>query len=743
MGGIVYAWTHPYTRKDKPFDNVSEPVSANDRASGAQKTTNKSPQVTKETSEDETKKQRADAETRRAANRSTRANVRPPVRSQSAPTLPGAKTDAVASIPNSSATPGADLPEETNRKEPAPSPASPSPQASSTDQASTPAPSRPEVTPTEITPRDMDTIVEVPVPTPEVRKPNLVKRFFVWFANLFKKKPKNGHLFIGTMPSGFPLKIDLQNRGVTRSSLQDPAAALELPAGKHTVEIIFPNGERWSREIDVVAGRKHYVSLEYHPKTYTGKSPCPYPVNISAPVSVNDGDLITFTSDVTYGGSASLNYTWTVSPSDARIVSGVGTATITVDSFGFGSQRVTANLVVDDGSGEASCRQAAQAETSVIRQFAPPIAPRKFDVFQSLSFNDDKARLDNLAIELQNSPDSQASIIIYGSYTGEAERLAKRSSDYLGSRGIDSRRVIAIDGGCREAATIELWIVPQGATPPQPSAATIPCREKTLGAGFPSDDGSTASATPSPSPSPGATPTPPPSGEKDRITINYPLTVCFRHPETIKVVYDRVKGDFKVETRVENRVAETIVSPGTSRGRTFSERVPEGVRIESVTAIPTLVGEGFIISSVEKTIEKSLEDDKVVWEWQITPKFLYRSKQPINLAFQVNLYDQNNNLIRSKDWVRQKIEVDVFICTNGELAAISAFFGAIAVALVGFGWKVMAFAPALFVRSVYNIYGGQQGAVGDQAQAINVTQQSGKTDSDNKGEKTDGKSGEG
>ncbi len=39
--------------------------------------------------------------------------------------------------------------------------------------------------------------------------------------------------------------------------------------------------------------------------------------------------------------------------------------------------------------------------------------PVKFDEFESLAFDDDKARLDAFAIELQNQPDSQGYIIMY------------------------------------------------------------------------------------------------------------------------------------------------------------------------------------------------------------------------------------------------------------------------------------------------------------------------------------------
>src|SRR5712671_4163286 len=168
-----------------------------------------------------------------------------------------------------------------------------------------------------------------------------------------KKKVKYGQIEISTNPGGFPLRIDGQAQGDTSQTVR----VIELEPGHHNIEILLPNGGRWVRDFNVERGRKVCVNLNYHPKKYTiTKSPCPYPVNISAPVSVNDGDLITFTSDVAYSGSAALSYTWTVSPADARIVSGVGTATITVDSTGLGSQRVTANLLVDDVSGDPMCR---------------------------------------------------------------------------------------------------------------------------------------------------------------------------------------------------------------------------------------------------------------------------------------------------------------------------------------------------------------------------------------------------
>jgi hypothetical protein len=289
------------------------------------------------------------------------------------------------------------------------------------------------------------------------------------------KKVKYGQLEISTNPGGFPLRIDGQPQGDTSTTVR----VIELQPGHHNIEILLPNGGKWVRDFDIERARKVCVNLNYHPKKYTvAKSPCPYPVNISAPVSVNDGDLITFTSDVAYGGSAPLTYTWTVSPADARIVSGAGTATITVDSTNLGNQRVMATLVVDDGSGDAMCRQSAQAATNIVKKEMPPPECKVFDQFPSVAFDDDKARLDNLAIELQNTPDSIAYIIVYGgrtSRTGQADRLGQRTVDYLtAQRGVDAHRVVIINGGYRDTDFIEIWVCPPGAKTPQPTPTVNP-----------------------------------------------------------------------------------------------------------------------------------------------------------------------------------------------------------------------------------------------------------------------------
>jgi hypothetical protein len=292
-----------------------------------------------------------------------------------------------------------------------------------------------------------------------------------------KNQPTTGRIEVSTQPGGYPITIDGQPAGETT----DYVRAIELEPGTHTVEILFPNGTPWRQTFNILAGRKNCIALNYRPRTIDipaiPVSPCPYPVNVTAPAQVNDGDIVTFTADVGYQGQSALNYTWTVSPPAARILSGVGTPTITVDSSGLGNRRVTAILVVDDGSGDRACRQTAQAATGVgaLPNITPP---KRFDEFPSVAFDDDKARLDNLAIELQNSPGSTGYVIAYagrGTRAGEADRMGRRALDYLTTaRGIGRDRLIFIDGGYRESNSFELWVVPQGAEAPRPTPTLTP-----------------------------------------------------------------------------------------------------------------------------------------------------------------------------------------------------------------------------------------------------------------------------
>lgn len=281
------------------------------------------------------------------------------------------------------------------------------------------------------------------------------------------KKAKYGTIKILTNPGGLLLVIDGKPQGETLTEYRN----FDLAPGVHNVSVTLPNGKLWVREIEVPAGRVKCVVVNYKPLPPLPKSPCPYPVSVSAPATVNEGEIVTFASDAEYSGTSGLKYTWTISPSKARVISGAGTPTITVDSTGVGGQRIIATLTVDDGSTDPTCRQTAQSVAVVTPLKREVIVAREFDECNNCTFDDQKARLDNLAVELQNDPSTTAYIIAYGgrySPLGQVEMLMKRARSYMvEQRKIDNARLVIVNGGFREGDSVELWLVPSGAAAPR------------------------------------------------------------------------------------------------------------------------------------------------------------------------------------------------------------------------------------------------------------------------------------
>ncbi len=285
-----------------------------------------------------------------------------------------------------------------------------------------------------------------------------------------RKRPKNtGTLTVKTSPVAYSVKVNGQFLGM--SGVDNPAE-FYLQPGTHRLDVEFPDGRAFTRDIQILRDRKNCVCLKYVEETLT--RPCPYDVRVDGPERVLEGDLITFASFNAVSNSPTpLNYRWRVSPG-VRITSGEGTSAITVDSTGIGGQTIRAELDVWDDVYDAKCRQKIDVPTVVDKQKIPE--PRKFDEFASLAFDDDKARLDTFVIELQNNPDSQGYIILYqgtdrtSMRQRNVENLRQRTLDYLvKTRGLDPRRIWIVDGGKRAATMYEMWIVPPGAQPPVPT----------------------------------------------------------------------------------------------------------------------------------------------------------------------------------------------------------------------------------------------------------------------------------
>jgi hypothetical protein len=187
---------------------------------------------------------------------------------------------------------------------------------------------------------------------------------------------------------------------------------------------------------------------------------CPN-VAIECPDKVVVGEPLTFRSTVT-GGSPAVRpiYNWTVSA--GQIIDGQGTDTIRVNTTGLAGQSITATLSMGGYTLECS------ANCTV--QFPVPVECRKFDEFPAIAYNDEKARLDNYGIELQNDPTATAYVIVYPGQRGrpgEVQKHTTRVVDYLvNSRGINAQRIVTLVGPARDMLLVELWLCPQGAKPP-------------------------------------------------------------------------------------------------------------------------------------------------------------------------------------------------------------------------------------------------------------------------------------
>jgi hypothetical protein len=203
------------------------------------------------------------------------------------------------------------------------------------------------------------------------------------------------------------------------------------------------------------------------------RPPCP-DISISCPTGeVAPGSPATVSVNLSGGDpNASVTYNWSVSA--GTISSGQGTPSITVDTTTLAGQTVTATVEI--GGLPPECDRTRSCSFTVT---PPPVAVcRIFDQYNDLRFNDEKARLDNFAIQLQQEPDATGYYAIWGSCEGEGQRRADRAIAYLtNTRGIDASRLrTVVDPNCRETLTVELHICPPNATPtPQNSATVTPC----------------------------------------------------------------------------------------------------------------------------------------------------------------------------------------------------------------------------------------------------------------------------
>ncbi len=189
---------------------------------------------------------------------------------------------------------------------------------------------------------------------------------------------------------------------------------------------------------------------------------CPT-LDVSGPAGVSTaGDNLTFTANVSGGTGETPTYNWTVS--NGTITEGQGTPVIRVATTSeMAGMTVTATVEIG-----GICEDCTDRTKSATAQLADIIEPRRVDEFGVLKDDDVKARIDNLYIELNNSPSAQGYIINYGT-DREIARREKQIRDAIAFRNYDASRITFVRGA-NEGSGIRtvLWLVPAGATPPTP-----------------------------------------------------------------------------------------------------------------------------------------------------------------------------------------------------------------------------------------------------------------------------------
>ncbi|HMS40748.1 MAG TPA: hypothetical protein PKE69_11010 [Pyrinomonadaceae bacterium] len=192
-------------------------------------------------------------------------------------------------------------------------------------------------------------------------------------------------------------------------------------------------------------------------------------VNVSSNGVVQPGDDLVFTANVS-GGSGNFRYDWTVS--NGQISGSSDSATIRVGTAGMAGQDVTATVrVIDLGRGNCPTCDVRDDETGSVAKLPEPYLFDTCDANSNpkcIKPDDIKIRVDNFYIELNNNPSATGYIITYGTpkEIARREQIIKAAIKF---RKYDPSRVVFVNGGNTGEGTItKFWIVPAGATAPQP-----------------------------------------------------------------------------------------------------------------------------------------------------------------------------------------------------------------------------------------------------------------------------------
>lgn len=285
--------------------------------------------------------------------------------------------------------------------------------------------------------------------------------------------PKDqGEIHIETKPAGFAVVIDGQASGVTTL----PGQAIRVRPGTHKVEILFPD-KPWAQDLIVEPGKRAFIRLSYARKPLY--SPCPYHPDLDVEhARYGEGEVMKFTSDVSYSGTLPLIFSWSVTPNTAKIIGPNNGPELRIDTNGLGGQKVRAVLTMTPGYGGEKCIVKAEATAEVVNS-GPINTPETAEAeAPTFDVNTERDRLDRFAEQMQAHPDATGYLIYYGGQTGKQgdfERYTSLAVNYLAdTRGIDRARVKVLQGPTVPTTFIEMWLVPKGGTPPVPKGTAAP-----------------------------------------------------------------------------------------------------------------------------------------------------------------------------------------------------------------------------------------------------------------------------
>ncbi|HKV37222.1 MAG TPA: hypothetical protein VJP89_22965 [Pyrinomonadaceae bacterium] len=201
-------------------------------------------------------------------------------------------------------------------------------------------------------------------------------------------------------------------------------------------------------------------------------------VGVEGPSKVAQGEPLVFkarTNGVSHTTKTELK--WKLSA--GTITAGQGTDEISVDTAGLDGNDVIAT--VELFGAPLGCNGSASKTTQIEAPAILCYLPSKFDEYGDLKFKDEKARLDNFAIQLSSAPLLVGYIIMTAgqeTYENETtERLDRIRSYLVNVRKVDGIRLVTVDCGFTSDPTISFYIASPGADPPCNTFSAIPLSE--------------------------------------------------------------------------------------------------------------------------------------------------------------------------------------------------------------------------------------------------------------------------